>query len=211
MGMYRYVFLDVDGVLHPARWSIPGLTPEQEAAIPPEEYSLQAALRGFRAQPVGTTFSQVPVFEAAIRPYLGQVEVIITSSWRLQPEFYDLVLEAFNPDVRARVVGAVPRGHRPLGINSWLRKHGKLGAASIVIDDDESHEWRHLTAPAIVLLTVTERGFVEDDGRCLAGLLSLDPVTFLALLKTVPRECGSERLMEAITAMSDITPSFRNP
>lgn len=201
-----YLFLDVDGVLHPASWGIPGITPEQAAAMPREDFHLQAALRGFVAQPVGVLFSQVPVFEAAIRPYLDEVEFVITSSWRLQPELYDQVLNAFSPDVRARVAGPLPLGRRPLGINVWLREHGKPGTAGIVIDDDESHEWRHLRNSTIVMFTVTERGFTEKDGQCLAKLLSLDPAAFAALVKTVPRECSAERLMDAIAGLAGAAP-----
>lgn len=195
----RYIFLDVDGVLHPARWGVPGITPAQEARLSIGEYELQAAIRGLRATVDGPLFSCLPLFEAVVRPHLDHLQIVITSSWRRRPESYQAMLAAMSPDVRARVTGATPTGRdRADEVNRWLQEHAAEDARSIVVDDDDTHDWRFLTRRAILMLAVTERGFDEEDGRCLARLLDISPSVFDALRAALPAVCNRQALVDEL-------------
>src|SRR5579863_1120036 len=135
-----YIFLDVDGVLHPARWGVPGITVEQMRSMSPGQYELEAALRGFRAMAEGPPLSHLSQFEEAIQPHLDKLQIVISSSWRHDVVTYNALLEAMSPPVRARVLGGTPKDRsRPLAINQWLHEHAGPDFAAIVVDDDESH------------------------------------------------------------------------
>lgn len=193
------LFLDVDGVLHPARWGVPGITPEAARAMSSEDFQLYAALGGYRAVPEGPLFSCLVQFEAAIRPFLDQLQIVISSSWRTKSELYEAILAAMSPDVRTRVAGVTPKRSsyygRPAEINQWFRQHRDLECPAIVLDDDDTHDWRYLDRRALLFLVNTEQGFIEEDSRCLAKLLSLDPKAFAAVQQDLPTPCWREVLM----------------
>ena len=199
MNTQFYIFLDVDGVLHPATWRVRGLTQDAMRDMSFGEIQFQAAMRGIRTDVDGLPFSRIPPFETAVRTHLDHLQIVITSSWRTTPELYDAILEAMSPDVRARMAGKTPQGlSRPLGINRWLNDFGHPEARSIVLEDDDSHAWRHLDKGAMVFLTETQQGFTEEDGQCLARLLSLDLLAFTAMQQSLPPVCRSPEIMDWI-------------
>lgn len=167
-----YIFLDVDGVLHPASWGAPRPSHDALLSTADRESSLHAALRGLRAVPDGLPFSCLPTFEQAVRAHLDHIEIIISSSWRESPELYESILEAMSADIRARVIGATPVGpERPWEINRWLEIHGQPNRGAIAIDDDDGHRWHMLDARAVLLLTQTAKGFTAEDALRLEGIL----------------------------------------
>lgn len=134
-----YLFLDVDGVLHPIHWEIPGLSPEDEARLAPSELQIYMATRGLVSVPDGQLLGCLPLLEDTLRPNLDQVDIVITSSWRRQKAAYRMLLDAMSEDVRARVVGKTqPLGRRSWEIESWLKKHSKSGVVPVILDDTES-------------------------------------------------------------------------
>lgn len=174
MATQWYIFLDVDGVLHPASWGTPRQGHQVGLSTTTGESSLQAAPRGLWARPDGLPFSCLAVFEHAVRAHLEDLEIIISSSWREEPALYESILEAMSPDVRMRVTGATPVGHeRPWEINRWLELHGQPSWRAIVIDDDNGHRWRMLDPRAVLFLTHTSKGFTVEDAKRLEALLEI--------------------------------------
>lgn len=187
MSVRLYIFLDVDGVLHPATWQVPGITAEQRQSMTPADYALAVAIGGTRAVPDGELFSRLPLLEQTIRLHLEDLEIVITSSWRLDPEAYGALLEAFSPDVRARIAGPTPRiGKRPWEIRTWLDQQDNPEALPVVIDDDFSHDWRRIEHKAVLLFTDTKLGFSDEDARALKALLALYPSDVAALKAKLP-------------------------
>lgn len=187
MSARMYIFLDVDGVLHPATWQVPGLTPEQMQAMTHEEIAFAAALGGMRAVPEGELFSRLPLLEQTLRPNLTDLEIVITSSWRHDTDAYGALLAAFSSDVRARVAGPTPHfGKRPWEIKAWLDQQHNPEALPIVIDDDLTHAWDRIERPAVFLFTQTEVGFSDEDAYALKALLQLDPSGVAALKTKLP-------------------------
>lgn len=200
-----YIFLDVDGVLHPANWQVPGLTQEQEKALAPEELTLAVGLRGLWAMPDGPLFSRLPLLEKALQPYLGEIEIVITSSWRRRQEAYQVLLDAFSPDVRARIAGITPVCNSDFGrskeINVWLRESGNPEVPAIVLDDDELCDWGHLTKQSIFFKIQTEQGFVEEDRQCLQKVLSLGRPQFNTLRETMVMSGVYGELMRCVNEL----------
>lgn len=134
-----YLFLDVDGVLHPIQWTIPGLSDEQEKAQSHGDLELLMAMRGLVSVPDGPPLQCLPRLEEALRPHLSQVDIVISSSWRRQDGAYQMLLDAMSDDFRARVVGITPHlGRRVWEIEAWLKEHGKPGGVPVILDDSES-------------------------------------------------------------------------
>lgn len=109
MSVKLTIFLDIDGVLTPIRG--------------------EGQVRDWLAC--------LDVFESAVRPFLSQIEIVLSSSWRHAIDLEDF-RSALSPDVAAVVIGATgPAGHRKLDeIRAWLEVHGQR--AWLAIDDDES-------------------------------------------------------------------------
>lgn len=157
-----YLFLDVDGVLHGVDWRRQPVM-DTKATIPV-----------FR---VDHPLSRLPTFEQVIRPYLDHLVIVISSDWRLFPEYYDHLLQAMSPDVRACVTGGTPRdlhGGRPVEISAWLAQHGKTGAPTVVIDDDVDQPWELLPSGSTLIGTDYAVGFSDLDGEVLGKLLADD-------------------------------------
>jgi len=176
--MSRFIlFLDVDGVLHACRWTIPGISQPDMAALPIDEFSFLAGVRGLYAVPAEPVFARLPTFEAVIRPHLADCDIVISSSWRKVPKRYEQLLQAFSPDVRARVIGATPlhKGGRPGEIYHWLKEHPDPDALPILIDDDTSHEWRYIS-DLVARIHPGPIGFNEHEVWLLEALLALTPV-----------------------------------
>lgn len=187
MGTRTYIFLDVDGVLHPATWQVPGLTPEQEQAMTHEEFAFAAAIGGMRAVPEGELFSRLALLEQTLRPHLDTLEIAITSSWRLHVEAYDALLGALSPDVRARVAGPTPRyGKRPWEIRAWLDQQDNPEALPVIIDDDLTHAWDRIGRQVVMLFTDRKLGFSDEDAYALKALLTLNPSDVAALKAKLP-------------------------
>lgn len=176
--MTRFViFLDVDGVLHPVTWSIPGVSAADLATLSPDDYGLLAGVGGLYAVPVGTPFSRLPTLEAVLRPFLTCTSIVISSTWRRNPEKYATLMRAFSADVRARIVGMTPTGvpgGRPMEIASWLDKHDDPDALPIVIDDDSTAAWWAI-ADRGVGIRPGQAAFSDDEAALLRALLSLSP------------------------------------
>jgi hypothetical protein len=214
MRPHFYIFLDCDGVLHPATWRIPGLIAEGDKRVAEDLLHVYAAGLGYRAFCAGLPFSCLPEFEISIRPFLDHIEIIISSSWRASPEKYAAILEAMTEDVRKRVVGTTPtenptpwkgRG-RPYEIYQWLREHADPDGLAIVIDDDDTYDWHNITNEALLLVVPTSRGFTQDDSHSLRLLLSMDPENVAALKAVLPRVHGQQARLEWVAAR--ITPNL---
>lgn len=140
------LFLDFDGVLHPV---------------------------GTPARGPGA-FARKTIFEAALRDLgLENVEVVITSTWRLAiplPKLKTL----FSPDVAARIVGKTPDVDEPGDfprydeIRAWLKSNG--AAKDWVAIDDDAEQF----PPGIsnVVFTDASIGFDERAAEALTRLLA---------------------------------------
>lgn len=155
-----YLFLDVDGVLHGVDWRRQRVM-DTKATIPVSR--------------VDHPLSRLPIFEQAIRPHLDHLVIVISSDWRLFPEYYDCLLTATSPDVRACVVGGTPRdlhGGRPIEISAWLSTNGEPGSQVIVVDDDLDQPWNLLPFGATLIGTDYSVGFSDLDAAVLGKLLA---------------------------------------
>lgn len=110
------LFLDFDGVLHQA---IPYKKEEQ--------------------------FVRLPLLEATLRQ-VPEVNVVISSSWRLQKTLAEL-REVFSQDIAVRIIGSTPapydvdptpdlrRHYRQAEIDAWLRAQKRLNEPWVALDD----------------------------------------------------------------------------
>lgn len=155
-----YLFLDCDGVLHGVDWRRQPVM-DTKATIPVSR--------------VDRPLSRLPTFEAAILPYLDRLTIVVSSDWRLFPEYYDRLLTAMSPDVRACVIGGTPRdlhGGRPIEISAWLSQHGEPGSQVIVVDDDLDQPWDLLPMGSTFIGTDYTVGFSDLDAAVLSKLLA---------------------------------------
>lgn len=168
------IFLDVNGVLHACEWTIPGVSRADMAKLSMDDFSLLAGVRGWYAVPSESQFARLPLLESVIQPFLDDVQLVISSSWRKNPTKYEQLLQALSPDVRARVVGATPvQGMgRPREIYDWLTTHGSAETLPIVIDDDESHDWCRIS-DTVARIHPGSNGFSQQDAWLLEALLTL--------------------------------------
>lgn len=114
--MASLLFLDYDGVLH-------------------------APL----AYPDGPYFTQLPLLESVLL-LVPEVEVIISSSWRLQMPFAELI-KPFSELLLPRIKGSTPdpydvdptpelrRHYRQAEIDAWLRQNRRRSASWVALDD----------------------------------------------------------------------------
>lgn len=153
------IFLDFDGVL----------TPFADGSQP---------------QP----FQCLPAFEAALRPVLGHVEIVISSDWRhrLSPEN---LRAKFSTDIRSIIVDTtgVERWRRELEIEEWLDANPR--ANWLAIDDLEDH-FEHFKER--LLLIDRMKGFQESDGERLEHL-----VRSLMIPSLTPTSCENEEADES--------------
>lgn len=93
----------------------------------------------------GGVLCRLPAFEQVLRAFPA-VEVVISSSWRTEPELSTLeaLRGLFSPDIGARVVGATPDLYdgfhspphrRQLEIETWLRDEGREYEPWLALDD----------------------------------------------------------------------------
>jgi hypothetical protein len=111
------LFLDFDGVLHPAHDGEP--TPAEEV------------------------FCNLPRFESVMRDY-QQVEIVISSMWRYQFSLAELCAR-FSPDIASRIIGATLLYERIEGkylsarregeLLDWLAAAGRLYEPWVALDD----------------------------------------------------------------------------
>lgn len=107
------LFLDFDGVLHPA------VDGEPTSA--------------------GEVFVHLPRFESVMREFPG-VDIVISSSWRTQIPM-PKILARFSPDIAARIVGstpnldAAPLARRENEILAWLAATGRGDEPWLALDD----------------------------------------------------------------------------
>lgn len=110
------LFLDFDGVLHPAGHA--------------------------HSQGEGTDFCFLPRLEALLREF-PQVKIVISLSWREQLR-YETLLRPFSEDIRARILGATPHSgfglpppyrQREGEILAWLQIHDAAGESRVALDD----------------------------------------------------------------------------
>lgn len=91
-------------------------------------------------------FCCLPFFEEALRRVLD-VDIVITSTWRLQRELEELLVH-FSADVAHRVIGVTPAMsllndvpdslvsfEREAECNEWLRSSGRLALPWLAVDD----------------------------------------------------------------------------
>jgi hypothetical protein len=144
------LFLDFDGVLHPA-------------------YEAQAV-------PADVAFCHLPRFEAVLRDF-PQVEIVISSLWRHQLPF-DKLTARFSADIRRRIIGITPGlddqaadyvpARREEEILGWLADNGRTGEPWIALDDAiwlfEKHRDRVVTC-------IHYRGFDDEAANALRARL----------------------------------------
>ncbi|MDE2465351.1 MAG: hypothetical protein KGO02_16805 [Alphaproteobacteria bacterium] len=144
-----YLFLDVDGVLHPMDLRVLGMTREEmNAALGPGNHSISEVRRVAAGRKVVNEskefLSRLSLLEKTIRPHLQKITIIISTTWRLHPPSLQGLLDCMSEDVRARVVGTTHQRHgdaddnRPNEIVWWLNKHEKLGVKVIALNDHPS-------------------------------------------------------------------------
>lgn len=112
------LFLDVDGVLHPAG----------------SDYSFSSRF-----------FSHLPLLEELLREFRS-VDVVISSDWRLS-ESIEQLQRYFSEDIRHRIMGATPKldpdvaglHRRQLEIQAWLAGNCCSDAEWVALDDWASH------------------------------------------------------------------------
>lgn len=126
----RVVFLDFDGVLHPA-----GLPPYDE---PPASF----VSTGF--------FGWLPALVQVLRPH-PDVAIVVHSTWRYTHDVDELRL--LLGTLRPRVVGATPRGPRYESIEWWL--HANPLFVSHRILDDDAREFPTPPPPELILCDPT--------------------------------------------------------
>ena len=130
------IFLDFDGVLTP---------------MPP------------RVRGEFDWFSQVPCFEAAIRPFIHNLEIIISSDWRYKRSLEGIKTN-FSQDIadRIRDTTGAERWRRELEIEEWLADNPR--EYWVAIDDLNDHFTTHVDRLILINRAV---GFTEEDGRIL--------------------------------------------
>ena len=152
-----YLFLDVDGVLHRMAYA-----PGGQPTLADGEQLL----------------SRLPLLEKTIRPYLQELQIIVSSTWRLHPRNMRILLDAMSKDVRAKVIGSTPRGTRlhdcrPDEIRLWLEQNGEPDVTAIALDDHSKHGWRtNFSEWGIWLQTNPEQAFGDQEAEKLAHILA---------------------------------------
>lgn len=147
------LFLDFDGVLHPAN---------PRRGLPPE---------------INRPFSCLPRLESVLRAF-PQVRLVISSSWR-EHRAWDDLLRPFAPDIAPRVVGATrvinqkwpPYSKHPRydEIQAFLSDRGWENHPWVALDDDPG-----LYKPGLQNLIICNDGFYEEDEAVLrANLLDM--------------------------------------
>lgn len=115
-------------------------------------------------------FACLPAFEAAVRPVRHNVEIILSSDWRLKHSVAELCAR-FSPDIAACIGGVIgpQRERRELEIIEWLAANPREHWLAV---DDRVDQF---TMHGHRLIDINrERGFTADDGQRL-----LDTVTEL--------------------------------
>lgn len=145
------LFLDFDGVLHPA-------FPKRELA-------------DGENQP----FSYLPRLENVLRDY-SELRIVIVSSWR-EKQPWENILKAFTPDIAARIIGATPvlktkeppypKHPRHDEVLAYLRTNGLTESFWVGLDDDAS-----LYPPNCRNLIVCADGFRDAEENALRAALS---------------------------------------
>lgn len=109
-----FLFLDIDGVLHPV-----GV-----------DYSFSSRF-----------FSHLPRLEELLREF-DSVDVVISSDWR-RAETIEQLQRYFSVDIQHRIIGATPQidpnvvvhHRRQLEIQAWLDGNGRSDAEWVALDD----------------------------------------------------------------------------
>lgn len=115
MSLYRVLFLDIDGVLHPAR---------QLGSLGPSTLYMQVG-----------PFGWLPELAKVLRP-VPSVQVVIHSSWRSTYALEEL--REMLTELGERALDVTPPGGRYQSILDWLRYRP---FASYLILDDEPDEF----------------------------------------------------------------------
>lgn len=124
-------------------------------------------------------FCCLPLFEEALRQ-VPDVDIVITSTWRLQRGLEDL-LAHFSADVARRVLGVtsemsllddVPNSlasfEREAECNAWLRSNGRLAFPWLAVDD---RPWLYRPFNRSLFLVNGETGLTERSAQELAQRL----------------------------------------
>jgi hypothetical protein len=129
----------------------------------------------------GEKFAHLPRLEAVLRAY-PEIEVVLSTSWRVCREFPFPVLRAFfSADLRHRFFGVTPiidqleppfRPHvRHREILLYLRRHTKIAKGGhLILDDDRAHF--PATCPELILCDAAI-GFDEERDVELRARLAL--------------------------------------
>jgi hypothetical protein len=158
--MRTVLFLDFDGVLHPA-------LPYFDETHPDSPH-----------------FQDLPALEAVLRAH-PHVVVVIASTWRLTRTLATMQAQ-FSPDLRERVIDVTPRvadthatGARQREIELWLDAHGGRDQPWVAVDDMRSY-----FNPGACLVEAHD-GFRAREAALLTEALA-DPMAFAARYPVVP-------------------------
>lgn len=124
-------------------------------------------------------FYCLPLLEEALRQ-VPDVDIVITSTWRLQRGLEDL-LTNFSADVAHRVVGVTPAMsllndvpdslvsfEREAECNAWLRSNGRLAFPWLAVDD---RPWLYRPFNRSLFLVNGKTGLTERSAQELAQRL----------------------------------------
>lgn len=156
------LYLDYDGVLHPADVRVSPSEPRR-----PRVYA--------RGQPTDRPlFEHLPLLERLLEPY-PQVHIILSTSW-VREFGYEFALEQLTPSLRERVIGATlyPAPARYFCIQIDAEERGLTHWLAL---DDDLNMWpeaelRRVVAPTDRLLGLAEPGVADELSAALAALCS---------------------------------------
>jgi len=155
------LYLDFDGVLHPA-----------DVRVLPADRHPRVYVRG---QPTDRPlFEHLPLLEQLLKPY-PKLRIILATSW-VREFGYEVALEQLTPSLRERVIGATlyPAPARYYCIQIDVEERGVR--RWLALDDDlncwPETEMSRVVAPTDRLLGLAQPGVAEQLAKALAELCS---------------------------------------
>lgn len=153
------LYLDFDGVLHPA-----------DVRVSPVDRAPRVYVRG---QPTNRQlFEHLPLLERLLEPH-PQLRIILSTSW-VREFGYEFALKQLTPSLQARVIGATlyPAPARYYCIQIDAEERGL--ERWLALDDDlycwPESEMHRIVAPADRMLGLAQRGVAEKLSIALAAL-----------------------------------------
>jgi hypothetical protein len=143
---YPVLYLDFDGVLHPADVCVSPAEPRR-----PQVYQ--------RGQPTDRPlFEHLPLLERLLAPYL-QLRIVLSTSW-VREFGYEFALKQLTPSLRERVIGATlyPAPARYYCIQIDAEERGLTRWLAL---DDDLNMWPEAELHKVVAPTDRSRGLAQ--------------------------------------------------